>query len=431
MTHLTFALRRFAAGSLFLAASYPLTELTFRLSRGPIPEESAAFHGALINVVLFSTWTVCYTVPRWHLLVVEPMYAPDVRAPSVPWAVGAYALHAMLVGVHALAVSCTVASTLGLRTRCNVELLRWIEPSRGQFFKAVRRLGTVPIAVSKGAQRACPAAYPCFGRRASHVWSGWTHHMRMRLKSAQRVASLAEAGNFVCAHAFFCHVECARGPEPTPPASNASLAMTGGGRDPPMAARTSASGTGAPPRTSGEAGCTRGVVGRSRLRSSCAASVASSTCSASRTLLPRMCPRRPLRQQPARRRTMAARATMMPRAPRTRVHLRLARRGTAHLRSYDLERSRVESMVTSVKQCGTAVVKTRTCIYFTLSIPLHMTTVTSRRSRGKVLFRTFFSLNQSRAATSVALLRVGALRRRSPHRSQRVFYATCSQICKM
>jgi len=67
------------------------------------------------------------------------MYAPDVIAPSVPWAIGSYALHAALVGMHTLA-----------------------------FFKSVRRLGTVPTAISKGAQ---------------------------------------QAGNFLFAHLFFCHVD--------------------------------------------------------------------------------------------------------------------------------------------------------------------------------------------------------------------------------
>ena len=115
-------------GSLFLAASYPLTELTFRLARVPPPEELAAFYGALINVTLYTAWTVAYTLPRWHELVVMPMYDADVAAPSVRWAVLSYTLHAVLVGVHSLA-----------------------------FFKSVRRLGSVPTAISKGAQQACSA----------------------------------------------------------------------------------------------------------------------------------------------------------------------------------------------------------------------------------------------------------------------------------
>ena len=57
----------------------------------------------------------------------------------MPWAIGSYALHAMLVGLHTLA-----------------------------FFKSVRRMGTVPTAISKGAQ---------------------------------------QAGNFLFAHLFFCHTD--------------------------------------------------------------------------------------------------------------------------------------------------------------------------------------------------------------------------------
>ena len=89
------------------------------------------------------------------------MYAPDVMEPSVPWAVFSYSLHAVLVGVHTLA-----------------------------FFKSVRRLGTVPTAISKGAQ---------------------------------------QAGNFAFAHIFFCKVdphECiwSNGPD-----DKAATAPGGGG----------------------------------------------------------------------------------------------------------------------------------------------------------------------------------------------------------
>jgi len=57
-----------ALGSLFLAASYPLAELTFRLARSPPAEEAAAFYGSLVNVALYSAWTALYTAPRWQVL---------------------------------------------------------------------------------------------------------------------------------------------------------------------------------------------------------------------------------------------------------------------------------------------------------------------------------------------------------------------------
>ena len=81
--------------------------------------------GSLINVAVYTAWTLLYTAPRWHELVVEPIYGKDVAQPSVEWAIFAYALHAVLVGVHTMA-----------------------------FFKSVRQLGAVPVAISKGAQQA-------------------------------------------------------------------------------------------------------------------------------------------------------------------------------------------------------------------------------------------------------------------------------------
>ena len=68
-------------------------------------------------------WSLAYTRPRWQEAVVAPIAA--AAQPSVEWAVFGYALFALLVGVHSLA-----------------------------FWKAVGKLGTVPTAVSKGAQQA-------------------------------------------------------------------------------------------------------------------------------------------------------------------------------------------------------------------------------------------------------------------------------------
>ena len=110
-------------GSLCLAASYPLSELVFRLTRVPPPVELVSAYGSLVGVVVFSTWTVVHTLPRWHEMIIEPIYTS--ARPSIRWAVAGYSLHALLVGAHTLA-----------------------------FFHCIKRLGTVPLAVSKGAQQA-------------------------------------------------------------------------------------------------------------------------------------------------------------------------------------------------------------------------------------------------------------------------------------
>ena len=133
------------AGSLSLAASYPLTETVFRVvdrppahGRGGTPlrfdrhgrhtedvAEVAVLYGSIFNSVNFGLWTLLYTLPRWDSLIVQPIHASNVAQPSVRWAVVGYSLHVLLVGVHALA-----------------------------FFKSVSKVGAVPVAVSKGAQQA-------------------------------------------------------------------------------------------------------------------------------------------------------------------------------------------------------------------------------------------------------------------------------------
>ncbi len=113
-----------AAGSLCLAAAYPLSELVFRSAPGTPPaEEMACFLGSVLNVGIYGFWTLAYTLPRWQPLVVEPILSS--REPSVRLATAAYACHALLVGLHSLA-----------------------------FWKSLRRFGTVSLAVSKGAQQA-------------------------------------------------------------------------------------------------------------------------------------------------------------------------------------------------------------------------------------------------------------------------------------
>mmetsp|Transcript_57317 Transcript_57317/g.125545 ORF Transcript_57317/g.125545 Transcript_57317/m.125545 type:complete len:367 (+) Transcript_57317:28-1128(+) len=128
-----------AVGSLCLAASYPFSELVFQLGASHRPaEEMACFLGSVFNVVIFSVWTAVYTVPRWNEAVYEPIIN-DKFYPSVPWAWASYLLYGLMVGLHSLS-----------------------------FWKSVYKLGTVPTAVSKGAQ---------------------------------------QAGCFIFAHIFFCHID--------------------------------------------------------------------------------------------------------------------------------------------------------------------------------------------------------------------------------
>ena len=117
-----------AVGSLCLAASYPLAELVFRSAstgiHGLPSEELCSCVGSLVNVAAFTAWTLAYTVPRWGALVVAPIATSKFHAPG--WACALlYLSHALLVGVHTLA-----------------------------FWKTMRSLGTVPAAISKGAQQA-------------------------------------------------------------------------------------------------------------------------------------------------------------------------------------------------------------------------------------------------------------------------------------
>ena len=111
-------------GSFFLAASYPFSEKVFRLGRnevdGPVHAETACALGALINSILFSIWTAAYTVPRWKTEIAD--YA---KPGENLYVIIGYVLYGVLVGVHSLS-----------------------------FWKSVNKLGTVSVAVSKGAQQA-------------------------------------------------------------------------------------------------------------------------------------------------------------------------------------------------------------------------------------------------------------------------------------
>ena len=164
-------------GSVFLAASYPVSELVFQLSSSNnssnnnssnssnnnssnsligspgngnqgdiitptttttttttttvhstptidtstvVSEELACFLGSLINTALFTLWQLVYTVPHGHASRTEYL-RPDRVAPLTR----GYALYGLMVGVHSLS-----------------------------FWKSVHQVGTIPTAVSKGAQQA-------------------------------------------------------------------------------------------------------------------------------------------------------------------------------------------------------------------------------------------------------------------------------------
>ena len=140
-----------ALGSFCVACSYPICELVFRLAprSSPPPEELACFSGSLVNVLLFTTWSLVYTLPRWQQSVVGPIY--DSREPDVGWALVGYILFAVLVAVHALT-----------------------------FWKSVHRMGTVPTAVSKGAQQSavflCAHLLFCSSDPTECIWNNGRSH---------------------------------------------------------------------------------------------------------------------------------------------------------------------------------------------------------------------------------------------------------------
>lgn len=111
-------------GSLLLAASYPLSELVFRISKekelGQVREETACFLGALINSIGYSLYTIFHTIPHWKKDISD-----YIKPGSSKLIVTGYVMYGILVGLHSLS-----------------------------FWKSVNRLGTVPTAVAKGAQQA-------------------------------------------------------------------------------------------------------------------------------------------------------------------------------------------------------------------------------------------------------------------------------------
>jgi len=116
-----------ALGCIGIALSYPVAELVFDLARrhgaAPPSADMACLCASSFSVLALSGWTLGYTLPRWHSTVEAPIEnSPD---PSITWAVVTYAAHTAIVGAHALA-----------------------------FWKCISMLGTVPTAVSIGAQQA-------------------------------------------------------------------------------------------------------------------------------------------------------------------------------------------------------------------------------------------------------------------------------------
>jgi len=124
-------------GTLGNAASYAVLELVFVWAREKPSEEQACFFGSFVNVLAFSAWTLAFTAPRWHQSVVEPI--DGAPSPDYSWACGGYVLWTAALGVHSLS-----------------------------FIKCISKLGTVPTAISIGAQ---------------------------------------QAGNLVLAHILFCHAD--------------------------------------------------------------------------------------------------------------------------------------------------------------------------------------------------------------------------------
>jgi hypothetical protein len=112
------------SGSLCLAASYPFSELVFVTGEteasGPITEEAACVVGSLLNNLIFTVWTLAYTLPRWQSEVVH-----YTKPGNGPYKVAGFVIYGAMVGLHSLS-----------------------------FWKSIYKMGTVPTAVAKGAQQA-------------------------------------------------------------------------------------------------------------------------------------------------------------------------------------------------------------------------------------------------------------------------------------
>lgn len=112
------------AGSLCLAGSYPVSELVFKvgatLEKGPVSEEAACTIGSLLNTLIFTGWTLAWTLPRWEEKVAD--HAKAGRSSAMAWG---FVLYGAMVGLHSLS-----------------------------FWKSIHKMGTVSTAVAKGAQQA-------------------------------------------------------------------------------------------------------------------------------------------------------------------------------------------------------------------------------------------------------------------------------------
>ena len=145
-------------GSLFLAASYPFSELVFRVGKNPvtgkvdpISEEMSCFVGASVNTLVFGIWTLAYTCQDWHTYVTA-LVKPGEQV-YITWG---YIMYASVVGLHSLS-----------------------------FWKSVNLIGTIPTAVSKGAQQGgvfifSHIIYCKYDKRECMTWNYpkeiWTTH---------------------------------------------------------------------------------------------------------------------------------------------------------------------------------------------------------------------------------------------------------------
>jgi len=108
------------AGNLFHAAQFPVVQRILMPEEGkasPVAE-SVAFYDSLVGTLVFTTWMLVYTFPRWEEEVYQPIL--DAPEPSIAWAYFSYLGYMVVEGLHTIA-----------------------------FFASVHRFGAVPVAVSK------------------------------------------------------------------------------------------------------------------------------------------------------------------------------------------------------------------------------------------------------------------------------------------
>ncbi|CAK0854404.1 unnamed protein product [Prorocentrum cordatum] len=118
----SFAIGLMAASvsNVFHALQYPVSQRI--LSSDGIAKpcvEALALFESLLGTIVFTVWTLIYTVPRWHEVVYQPiMESPQ---PSISWAWFAYLSYIIVEGMHSLS-----------------------------FYFSIQQFGAVPVAVAKG-----------------------------------------------------------------------------------------------------------------------------------------------------------------------------------------------------------------------------------------------------------------------------------------